>query len=877
MLTQKRGFTFIETMITAAIVTFSILATVNLLTRVYKGISSLQLKTQASNLCSERLEVLKELGFDNLSITPDANLPYPLSNMNIAGNPPNPYPVETITSGGSVYTIYKMVQWVLENADGSLSAVQQASMGADSDQDLKQITVIVSYTDNNNLKTSSMSSLVANREVPIPGASISGKITKVNALGTPMPTPNPGAGSNASIYVVGYPQYTSMQNDANGDYTITNVMPGQYNLYAQGLGFNTTYYSGNPLVVTGTGQIITNINITCQKVDGATVSGNVYIGIPIATFTPTPGATATTGPTPVCNTAVFMGTGAMSGKAQGWSSSNLVTTQDGNWSNSGTGNNSLLYTNFSATPVTGSAITSVKLNALTLIQYLLFSPGTCNFQTHITNNNGTTWAAACCGSPNAWSGAATTNFANMQFVPNSQVVQTIDLTSLYTTWTWTQVGNIGCAVRSQGLNGWSQGYIDAIWLSVGYCMYTPTPVNTPTFTLTPNTTPTPTPKPCAPGSIVKSWDGISLSTVVSSCGYSIPDINPAGGFTSVSASLSYGGKAYYTLMTGVPVAVNNTTYVDIFLVETTGIPTINGNVYDAANTSLPIVGANVYLSDPAALSVITTGGGAYTISPADTGSWILTCAMPGYKMQGTGQSISVVNGINTAANLYMYRVGNVSGQITNQLDGTPLSGINVQLLDTSNNIDGSATTDSTGSFIMTDIPVAANYILQVQTGSTAYTCVFPGSGEYTNVAINQGITLTNQNFKLKQNYQSITGKVQINSADMLSGVLVMAYPVGTTNHAIDYNNSLANQPLQGETSRQRIASSCFGQVTERDATFNLKVPVGQNYDIYAYYSCLSYQSTSKTVCGYYKIYSSVSPTANVNISGALSTWTQYLP
>ncbi len=869
-LRKKSGFTFIETMISAIVVTFVILATINLMTSVYKGIVTLQQKTFSTSIATEELDLMKQTGFANLPITPDDCLPEPLNNLYSATNLMPPVTSKNTSFG---YTVFKVVQQAQEDSDGTIKPVLQADLPADADLNIKYLAVYVAYQSMGVTKTTRATGLLANREIGLKGSSVSGRIYKILPSGTPVA---PGVGSNATVYVVGFPEYTSLQYDANGNYTIENVMPGSFILHAAGVGFADTYYASNPLVISSTAQTITGVNFNCAAVDGASVTGNVYIGIVITpSATPTPLATvATAAPTAVCNTAVLMATGIMGSKVSDWDNHDEITYQDSRWASESSTNDKLIYTNFDDTTIANVVISNVEVKAYTQIRYLLFNPGTRVSNLQITNNSGTSWANTCCPSPNGWTGTITTSFAGITFA-NAAAVQSINITSLYTTWDWAKVNALGAAVRTKNLTSWSGAYMDAMWLEVDYCQFTPTPVNTNTFTPTPNSTPTATPIPCANGAIVKALDGLSLQTTTSGCYYQITDINPATGFTSVSASFAYAGRSYYKLMTGVPVAASVTTYLDIMLEETSGIPTINGFVYDAQNTSLPLVGVDVYLSDPTAVSPTTSGGGAYTINPADTGTWTLYAAAPGYVIQNN-INITVVNGINTAPNIYMYRVGDLSGVVTDYSDGSPVAGREIQILDSSNTVIKTGTSDVDGNYLIKDIPVAANYKVYINLTSSGYTCSFPSAGYYKPVSIIHGGTVTNKNFKIKQTTDLIKGKIQLNGADIPDGVMVLAYPSSVTYHAQDYIKTSTNPLLQSFTGRNRMTYPIYGFISQRDASYSIDVPTGVNYDIYAYYSIINYTTNPRTVTNYYKKITGIAPgSSGQDITGNLSAWTPY--
>jgi type II secretory pathway pseudopilin PulG len=870
---HNKSFTYIETMIVSIIVAFIITGSINLITRVYRGITMNQLKTYSVNLASENLELLKDLGFNSLNVTPDECLPEPLSNLESSNCPSNPYPVETVLFNTKPFKVYKYVQYANEDENGNIVPRTLAELGAGDDMNTKQISVVVAYEAENMTKTTKVTGLLTYKEVPLAGSTISGRIYKQMPNGSLV---NPGLGSNATVYFTGFPGYTTTISDDDGRYSVSGVMPGSYILYASGLGIDTTYYASNPLMVTKAGSTITNVNFICPAIQGAEIGGHVYINITmVPSSTPTITLTPLIAPTdtPITGTRILNATGSMSGKTSTWYNPSNIQINDGQAA-TGDNTNDLLYTEFQDDNIANSVITAVRLKARIASAALL---GVTNgIRIHLTNNSGTNWADTSV--PNGWTGTISTVYASWNYpsILSGWVTRETNITNLYTTWDWTKINSLGACFRH---NTSTDGYMDYAYLEVDYRIQTPTPtVPAATFTYTPTVVPTDTPIPCADGSIVKSMDGLSMPTVSAACNYLIQNIDPTYGFTSVSATFYYGGKSYYKYLTGVPVAVATRTYLDIWLEESTGIPTINGFVFDAINRTLPIVNASVYLSDPVDVTATTSGGGMYTIMPADTGTWLLWASAPGYKVENI-HTINVVPGINNAPNLYLYPVGNVSGWVTDEITGAPVSGITVQLYNSANTLIGSSYTDIDGSYIIKDVPAGSNYKLYLSLTSN-YECTYPTSGYIYPVSIVKSATTANQNFRIKLVYGTIEGTIQIDGVDITDGVMVIAYPSSVTHYAQNYVITSSQDYLQGYTGRMKNFYPSYGVIAQRNAVFRISVPLNQTYNLYAYYSYISYTGTVsnpvKTLKKYYKKLNNVSPgTTNNNFTGALSTWTEY--
>ncbi len=881
-MTKNKGFTLIETMISAVIIAMVILATFNLMSRVYKGITSNQLKTYALSLASEQMELLKEEGFNNLSVIPDSSLPMPLSNLYSQSI----YPVETVIYNRQPYTIYKIVQYAQEDSDGNIVPVKQADIGSGTELNLKHLSVVVTYYANGLTITTTETSYITNKEVSMSGAVVSGSIKKLLPSGTPV---NPGSASGAKVYVVGYPEYTAIQNASTGQYTINNIMPGSYTLYAEGAGIEQTYYSGNPLIITETVKTVTGIDIICPAVDGASITGNVYIGFVLTpSNTPTPTATNifTSTPTPESGTITLRATGSMTGKTNNWANPTNIFINDGSTADNAGATGRFLYSEFeNATPPANSVITSVTLSIKHISSRLLASVSSGTI-VYMTNNNGTNWNNLAHPNTQAWTITSPPTVTYFSLTSPCLLcgysTTNTDITSLYSSWDWTKVNNLGIALKSNTSS--YTIYVDAVWITVSYIIVppTPTPMNTPTFTFTPNATPTNTPIPCADGTLVRSLDGISNTTTSSYCSYALTNIAPGTGVTTVLATFYYNGTSYYKYLSNVPVTIGSTTYLDIWLEEASGLPTANGFVFDSVS-NLPVVPADVYMrhSSGVTMTAVTSGGGNYTMIAPTPGTYVFTASAPGY--QFTNAITTTINpGLNNVNNLYLIPVGNISGKVTDEYTGDPVPNIDIKVKNSANILKGEGITDSSGSFLIENIPVATGYTVYPQLSSD-YECTFPANKKYSSVNVIQGTTSANNNFRIKRAYGTISGTLSIDNTLLKDGVLLIAVPSSVTVLPHTYVNPSPDsfRNLYAGREKIRFPYSCI--VSQEDGTFKLSVPLGTNYNVYAYYSYVSYTSTYtgnpryeiRNLMKYYKAQNNVSPGSNINISGALSTWTSY--
>ncbi len=277
---QQKGFTFIEVVASSIIVAFIILSLVILLSYVYKGIMSSKFKSNSIHLAEEHIELLKNYTYSSLNITPDECLPEPLSNLN---NESNPWAPEYVTYAGKVMTVYKIIQYAREDTSGNLIPITLSEYNTRQiEMPLKMVKVIVTYPSiysPGELVRTEMISYVGDKGIAMSGIKINGRVQYKETGGSSNP---PGQGASTLVYILGHPEYTVYANNTQTDphergyFTIYNVVPGIYYLFASGDGVTTAAYSGNPLIITESTPDISGIEITCPKINSAEISGTVY-------------------------------------------------------------------------------------------------------------------------------------------------------------------------------------------------------------------------------------------------------------------------------------------------------------------------------------------------------------------------------------------------------------------------------------------------------------------------------------------------------------------------------------------------------------------------------------------------------------------------
>lgn len=287
MLKKGHGFTLIETLIAGAFVVFMLLGAINLISTIYRNILATQLKTVSFNIASENIETLRSYSFGSLLVTPDSLLPAePLSVLETSenpwGNPADPENIETYF--GTQMKIYKIVQWAEETETGNITPKKQSELRNDSEKNLKMLKVIVTYPfkvgSNIDTRRTELISYISNSEASFGGCVIRGRVQKRDKTNGRVDPP--GFSARVWVYVEGHPEYTTPVDTSNTDgsyrgyYTIYNVLPGKYNLFAQGDGYDRGEYPGNPLEVKIDDTEINGVNIVTPMSNNYTISGRIF-------------------------------------------------------------------------------------------------------------------------------------------------------------------------------------------------------------------------------------------------------------------------------------------------------------------------------------------------------------------------------------------------------------------------------------------------------------------------------------------------------------------------------------------------------------------------------------------------------------------------
>lgn len=170
-------------------------------------------------------------------------------------------------------------------------------------------------------------------------------------------------------------------------------------------------------------------------------------------------------------------------------------------------------------------------------------------------------------------------------------------------------------------------------------------------------------------------------------------------------SLSVAASGYVTqTLTGVTVTGPNTTSETIALTEDGGI---SGQVTDA-QTAIPIAGVTVTCSTCPATTATTDGSGFYAFTNVAPSTYSLTFSDTGYVAQ-TASGIAVTPGTASTESVALTEDGGISGTVTDQQTGTPISRVTVTCAGGCPTT--TATTDGSGNYAYSAVPNGSSYSL----------------------------------------------------------------------------------------------------------------------------------------------------------------------
>ena len=378
------------------------------------------------------------------------------------------------------------------------------------------------------------------------------------------------------------------------------------------------------------------------------------------------------------------------------------------------------------------------------------------------------------------------------------------------------------------------------------------------------------------GREVRADDGVSSTTTVNTFGqYTIMNITPDAGTVSVTAIFTKkitGETFFASYPSRVAVGNNSTaTNINLTLQPVTGSGVLRVYAKDATDRTTPLGSVAVTAQNVGNTNTVysgtTDGTGMCTLTPL-SGSYILQGTLANYRLE---QALTVaVSGFTSPQTIYLYPVGAISGTVIDEVTNLPVGGMNIQVKKFSK-IWGETLSDTiTGYYIINNIPVGALNTVIIGLGNS-WEAAAPPEPYISNVTVNIGTTTPNQDFTIKRSSKPISGSLGFNSNDLLEGVLIVAQPVSNTVTPHAYSKNSAVNYLKKQNTMSRKLRSYQGTIGKRSGMYKVMVPLGFNYDVYAYYSAIT--CTGCTLQNYYKVINNVTPdTTGQDFD---SGWTNY--
>lgn len=207
-----------EVMVAVSIISIAFLAAVSTFNTVTNAIQSTKNRTLATNLAQEQIQILRQISYNRIMVTP-------VTNYRTEFSSPVPYdvayyPPANVLEGGVLYERLTYVQMASE-VGGELKY-----FGSTPDTGMKAVTISVIWTQRNEKKLLQIKSVIANPDAIKVSAAIKGRVT-VSGSGAPI--------SGANVVITENVAWRSA-TDSSGDYLI-RVYDGKYKVNAGASGF----------------------------------------------------------------------------------------------------------------------------------------------------------------------------------------------------------------------------------------------------------------------------------------------------------------------------------------------------------------------------------------------------------------------------------------------------------------------------------------------------------------------------------------------------------------------------------------------------------------------------------------------------------------
>ena len=263
------------------------------------------------------------------------------------------------------------------------------------------------------------------------------------------------------------------------------------------------------------------------------------------------------------------------------------------------------------------------------------------------------------------------------------------------------------------------------------------------------------------------------------------------GLAAGSYIVTAAASGYQTGTTGAAVLAGQTTTVNFSLLSSPG--TISGTVI-SADGGMPISNALVQVSSGGTViySALTNGSGNYTVTGVAAGSYTVTAASATYDTGVTGATVTA--GDTTTVNFSLEASpGTISGTVTSQATGLPISGALVEA-NLASIVVGFAVTDNSGYYVIPGVApgsyIVDAYATDYQTGTAG------------------AIVLSNQTTTVNFSLQSSPGIISGTVTSAMGGT-----PIASTLVQVIYDGAVIDSTLTDSSGNYLITGVAPGSYT----------------------------------------------------------------
>lgn len=253
---MRSGVTLTELMVAVTVLTIGVIGSMGAFKYINRAMLQSRLKTIATNLSQEQMEVLRNKSYFQLLVTTapaestgySPNFPYDTVN----------YPPQTITLWG-MPPLTRVVNVDYVAASGTSVSVLPYTAN---DPGMKKITVTVMWTNNGSAQKIQLSSYYENPNAAMLSAGLSGNVADASGSGPVQ---------NALVQVMGAPNWRAY-TDASGNYGF-QVAPGSYTLVCSTM----PYFSATSPGLSVSAGAYTHYDFSLTRIATGSVSGMAYL------------------------------------------------------------------------------------------------------------------------------------------------------------------------------------------------------------------------------------------------------------------------------------------------------------------------------------------------------------------------------------------------------------------------------------------------------------------------------------------------------------------------------------------------------------------------------------------------------------------------